>query len=112
MDIIVMPLLQLIKLVLSCYYWALIIYIILHLLMVFKALDTKHAFIAGLYSVTQRIIEPLVRPIRKIVPNVGGFDLSIIVLFLIVTYLISVFDMMVAKYMYGSYFQNLPRMLQ
>jgi len=66
---------SLLVLVLNVYFWALIIVVILS----WVAPGTYHPGIALLYQIT----EPVVAPVRRLVPPVGGLDFSVLVVFLL-----------------------------
>lgn len=55
---------------------------ILSWLMAFGIINMNNQFVATVYSIVQRIVEPMLRPIRKVIPNLGGLDISPIVLIL------------------------------
>lgn len=107
MDIILYPLLELLSLIVNLFKWALIIYVILHLLMVFNFLDYRNRFIDSTYTLLNKIIEPFAKRIRKVVPVVGGFDLSILVLFLIVFYIQFLLGYVFNQYFYGKQVMNM-----
>ena len=62
--------------------WVIILQVILSWLVAFNVINTSsdgvRRFVAGI----ARFLEPLYRPIRKIMPDFGGLDLSPIVLLL------------------------------
>lgn len=51
-------------------------------LMAFGIINMSNQFVATIYSILQRFTEPLLRPIRKLIPNLGGLDISPIILIL------------------------------
>jgi YggT family protein len=62
--------------VLNLYKWAVIIAAILSLLTSFGVLDTRNRIVWTINDFFYRITEPALRPIRNILPNFGGIDLS------------------------------------
>ncbi|QXM23544.1 YggT family protein [Elioraea tepida] len=76
-------LLWLIDTVLSLYTWAVIIAVILSLLATFGILDTRNRIVWALGDFFERLTEPALRPIRRVLPNLGGIDLSPLVLILL-----------------------------
>ena len=61
-------------------YW----YVILaRVLMSWFSPDPYHPVVRAIYAVT----EPILGPVRRILPPMGGFDLSPIVIFLVLMYL-------------------------
>ena len=87
MNILLIPLLQLISTIISLYMWAVIIMVVLNLLFSFGIVNHKHAFVVGLNEFLFRITEPVLSRIRKILPNLGTFDISPIILILILVFI-------------------------
>jgi YggT family protein len=46
----------------------------------FDIVGRRNAFVRQIYDVTGRLVDPLLRPIRRLVPAVGGLDLSPLIL--------------------------------
>lgn len=69
--------------VINLYIWALIISAILSWLIAFDIINTSNRLIATVAEVLYRVTEPALRPIRRIVPTMGGVDLSPIILILL-----------------------------
>lgn len=67
----------------SLYVWALIIAAVLSLLLAFNVLDTRNRFVWNVADFFYRVTEPVLRPIRRRMPNLGGVDLSPLVLILL-----------------------------
>lgn len=49
----------------------------------FGAINMSNRFVAMIYDSITRMCDPMLNPIRKFVPKVGGVDVSFIVLFLV-----------------------------
>lgn len=98
MDVIIFPLLELMRIVVLFYNWALIAYVIFHILIVGKVLDTSNKLIGNIYNFLHSTIEPFTSRLRKIIPSIKGFDLSLIVLFMISIYLKFFFEIIVMRY--------------
>lgn len=75
--------LWLIDTALNLYIWALIIAAILSILVAFGILDTRNRLVWALGDFFERLTEPALRPIRQVLPNLGGIDLSPLVLILL-----------------------------
>ena len=69
--------------VISIYIWLLIASAILSWLVTFKVINTQNRFVFSVMSFLYRITEPALRPFRRIIPNLGGIDISPIILILI-----------------------------
>jgi YggT family protein len=57
-----------------------IVQFVLSLLIMFNVLSIQTPFVAALYTALNAILEPVLRPIRRILPDTGMIDLSPIVL--------------------------------
>jgi YggT family protein len=68
---------------LNLYIWALIISAILSILVSFGILDTRNRLVWAVGDFFERLTEPALRPIRQFLPNLGGIDLSPLVLILL-----------------------------
>lgn len=67
----------------NLYVWALIIAAVLSMLIAFNVLDTRNRLVWAVGDFFYRITEPALRPIRRRLPNLGGVDLSPLVLILV-----------------------------
>jgi YggT family protein len=83
-------LLQTLSMLLSLVWWVFLIMIIMSWLISFNVINTRNQFVAGVWRVLNQITEPILRPIRRIIPPVGGLDLSPIIVFVIIFFLQSV----------------------
>lgn len=81
-----MSLLWLIDTVLSLYVTLLIASVILSWLIAFNIVNTHNRFVYMVGDFLYRITEPALRPIREILPNLGGIDVSPIVLILLISF--------------------------
>jgi YggT family protein len=79
--------LDIVLIVLDLYVWLLIASAILSWLIAFNVVNTRNAFVAGVAEFLYRITEPLLAPIRGIMPNLGGLDISPIILILIIMFI-------------------------
>tara|TARA_B100001123_G_scaffold449833_2_gene617006 strand:- start:640 stop:927 length:288 start_codon:yes stop_codon:yes gene_type:complete len=82
---------------LDFYSLALIIYVVISLLYSFDIINRYNQFVSKIYSMLGKIIEPVLSRIRRYLPNLGGVDLSPLILFLLIRL---VQDMMVS-YLYN-----------
>ena len=73
--------------VLDLYGWVLILSIIMSWLLAFNIINSYQPFVRSLMSFLYAATEPVLRPIRRFVPVVGGFDLSVLVLYLFIQFL-------------------------
>jgi len=68
--------------VITLYVWALILSAILSWLVAFNVINTQNRFVYEVGNFLHRVTEPALRPIRRIIPNLGGIDISPIILIL------------------------------
>jgi YggT family protein len=79
--------LDIILIVLDLYVWLLIAAAILSWLVAFNVVNTRNQFVAAIAEFLYRITEPVLAPIRRALPNLGGLDISPIVLILIIMFI-------------------------
>ena len=77
-------LLDVIIIALNIFVWLLIVQAVLSWLIAFNVVNTRNQFVAMLWEFLYRITEPALRPIRSIMPNLGGIDISPVILILII----------------------------
>ena len=87
MQQLLLVLLQIIGLLLNALIVVIVVQVVLSWLFSFQIVSPREPFVGQIWRLTQVITEPLLRPIRRILPPVSGFDFSPAVL-LIVVYLI------------------------
>ncbi|MBL8597174.1 MAG: YggT family protein [Devosia sp.] len=80
-------LLQTISMLLNLVWWVFLIMIIMSWLISFNVINTRNQFVASVWRILNQITEPILRPIRRIIPPVGGLDLSPIIVFVIIFFL-------------------------
>ncbi len=62
-------------------------------LIAFNIVNLRNPMMAQIYDIVQKISRPLLDPFRKIIPAVGGLDLSPIAALLIISWLQSLFSL-------------------
>jgi YggT family protein len=77
----------LIDTILNLYIWVVILSAILSWLVTFNVVNTRNRFVYLAGDLLHRLTEPALRPIRRIIPLVGGIDLSPVVLILLLAFL-------------------------
>ena len=66
-------------------WWAVLLAAIVQTLMSFNVLDGRNRIVWTIADFLYRVTEPALRPIRNRLPNLGGVDLSPLVLLLLIT---------------------------
>jgi len=80
----------LISIVTSLIFWLVLAHVILSWLVAFNVVNLQNQFVRSVYHGVNGMVEPMLAPIRRILPTAGGIDFSPIVL-LIGVQIISVF---------------------
>ncbi|MER2604618.1 MAG: YggT family protein [Siculibacillus sp.] len=75
------PIVRLLDLVLDLYGWVLVASIVFSWLYQFGVVNSSNRAVAAIGDVLYRLTEPVLAPIRRFLPNLGGLDLSPIVVF-------------------------------
>lgn len=74
--------LDVILIALDLYVWVIIASAIFSWLYAFNIVNPRNQFVAMIGQALYNLTEPVLRPIRRFLPNLGGLDLSPIVLIL------------------------------
>jgi YggT family protein len=82
MDVIVVPIIQVLNMALQLYLFAIIASAIISWLIAFDVINTTNRLVYTIVDFLWRITEPALRPIRQFLPNLGGIDISPIILIL------------------------------
>ena len=77
-----LSILQILNLVLDVAWFLVLAQVILSWLISFQVLNLRQPLVAQLWDGLNRLFEPVYGPIRRILPNMGGIDLSPLVLLL------------------------------
>jgi len=80
--------------ILQIYKYAVIIYVILSMLISFNIINTNNRIISIIMDFLFKLIEPLLRVIRNVIPNFGAIDISPVILIII----IEAFQYIMTKY--------------
>lgn len=78
---------ELIRAVLGLVQVVLIVYVIISWLYAFDIVDRRNQFVRSVWEFCSRLTDPILRPLRHIIPPIAGVDLSVLVL-LLVLYLV------------------------
>jgi len=81
------PFLWLILTIIDLYIWLLIAAAVLSWLIAFNVVNTRNPIVANVGEFLYRITEPALRPIRNMLPNLGGIDVSPVILIILLLFL-------------------------
>ncbi len=73
--------------ILQLYIFIIIAAAIMSWLVAFNVLNTHNRFVGAVFETLNRLTEPALRPIRRIMPNLGGIDISPVILILLLIFL-------------------------
>ena len=100
--IILEPLLIIVLWLIKAYIWVIIIGVILSWLIAFNVVNTYNKFVFLVQDITSRLTEPALRPIRRLLPNLGGIDISPIFLILALWFLEMVIIRVMGSLLYAA----------
>ena len=80
-------LLNLISTLITIYIWLLIAQAVLSWLLAFGVVNRYNRVVASTSDFLWRITEPVLRPIRSVLPDLGGIDVSPVILLLVLYFL-------------------------
>jgi YggT family protein len=74
------PLLWLILTVINIYFWIILASVVLSWLVAFNIVNRSNSYVRQIGIALERLTEPLLKPIRRFLPDLGGIDISPIIL--------------------------------
>lgn len=80
-------LIQLVDTVIELYIWVIIIQVVLSWLVAFNVVNTRNRVVYAIGDVLYRLTEPVLGPVRRLLPNLGGIDISPVVVILLLAFL-------------------------
>jgi YggT family protein len=81
------PLIGFFVLVIDLYIWVVIASAILSWLVAFNVVNTNNRVVLVIGDTLYRLTQPALRPIRSILPNLGGIDISPVILILLLLFI-------------------------
>tara|TARA_Y100000588_G_scaffold125962_1_gene138011 strand:+ start:105 stop:398 length:294 start_codon:yes stop_codon:yes gene_type:complete len=73
--------------ILKIYSYIVIAYVLFSWLVAFKVLNTQNRFVYSILDFSYRLTEPFLNRIRRFLPNLGAFDISPIILLLLIWFI-------------------------
>jgi YggT family protein len=80
-------LIQTIVMAIDLYWWIIIASAIFSWLYAFNVVNSRNQFVGSIGNMLYRLTEPALRPIRRLMPDLGGIDISPIILLLILFFI-------------------------
>jgi len=63
--------------------FVLIIYMIMGWLFIFKIIDPSHPTARQIYGILSSVVNPILAPVRRIIPPLGNFDMGFLFVFML-----------------------------
>ena len=73
--------------ILKIYSYVVIANVVISWLVAFNILNTQNRFVYSILDFTYRLTEPFLNRIRRFIPNLGAFDISPIILLLLIWFI-------------------------
>jgi YggT family protein len=96
------PIVALLLLLLDLYWWVVVIAVVVSWLVAFGVLNTYNQFARAIVRALAALTEPVFRQIRRVIPPIGGLDLSPLIVLIAIWFLEYVLLWAEARYMYGA----------
>ncbi|WP_227421756.1 YggT family protein [Pacificispira spongiicola] len=90
MDLVITSLIKIVLVAIDIYIWLVIASAVLSWLVAFNVVNTSNRIVYMIGEFLYRVTEPVLRPIRRIMPDLGPVDISPIILFLILIFVQSI----------------------
>ena len=92
--------LDVVLIVLQLYVYVIIASAILSWLVAFNVVNRYNDFVRSIWNLVTALTEPLLKPIREVIPNFGGIDISPVILLLLIFFIQRVIE----EYIYPNVF--------
>ena len=86
---------------LGLYSWIIIIAVVMSWLVAFNIVNIRHPFARAVVRFLDAITEPVFRPIRRVIPPIGGLDLSPLIVWFVIRFLVEWAIPDIASYLVG-----------
>lgn len=97
MEVVLIPLFQVLLAVLDIYEFVVIAAVVMSWLFNFNVINYSNQFVRIVWDICSKLTDPFLSKIRAFLPNMGGMDLSPIVLLLCVFFLQSIVHQLMIK---------------
>ncbi len=97
------PIIRLFLYLIDIYWWIVIIAVVMSWLVAFGVVNTFHPVARGVVRFLDAVTEPVFRQIRRVIPPIGGLDLSPLIVLIFLQFLYSSIGYVYYRYLF-SYF--------
>jgi len=96
------PIVALLLALLDLYWWVVVIAVVVSWLVAFGVLNTYNEFARTIIRALAALTEPVFRQIRRVIPPIGGLDLSPLIVLIAIWFLQYVLVWAETKYLYQT----------
>jgi YggT family protein len=96
------PIIALLLLLLDLYWWVVVIAVVVSWLVAFGVLNTYNHLARSVIRALDALTEPVFRQIRRVIPPIGGLDLSPLIVLIAIWFLQYVLVWAEARYLYST----------
>ncbi|HEY5817561.1 MAG TPA: YggT family protein [Mesorhizobium sp.] len=90
-------LLKLILAAINIYWWIVMLAVVFSWLFAFNVINSRNTFVNSVGNALFQLTEPVFRPIRRLLPDLGGVDISPIIVLLLLYFLTEFISTTVAR---------------
>jgi YggT family protein len=83
----IVPVIRILIAILDIYWWLVVVQVIMSWLIAFNVINTWNRPVRMVLDFLDRVTDPVLRPIRRFVPMMGGLDISPLILLLIIWFI-------------------------
>jgi YggT family protein len=94
------PFIEVVLILLNFVWWLIIASVVASWLVAFGVVNTRNDVVYRILNILNRVTDPILKPIRRLIPPMGGLDLSPMIVLLIIYVLQREVEIMLAR----SYF--------
>lgn len=87
MNALLSAVLSVVFLILQLYIYVIIVMAVMSWLIAFNVINVYNDVVRAIWNTLNALTEPLLRPIRQVLPNFGGIDISPVILLLIIYFI-------------------------
>ena len=73
---VTLTIIQILQVILDVVWWILIVQFVMSILITFNVINTSNPYVRSLWLALERMTDPIYRPIRRVLPVMGGLDFS------------------------------------
>jgi YggT family protein len=83
----IIPIFRVLNIVLDLYWWVIIVMAVMSWLLAFDVINMRNDLVRSVWNGVNALTEPVLRPIRRFIPPIGGMDISPVVLLLLLAFI-------------------------